>query len=164
MRQHLFLHYGWFLQNLEKGCIRTNMHTTVHIQSSGFIALQKSCIFYNQYNCSVVDFFKVFLLTSMPSCASLFSLYPYFQHVADSIVRRECWQSRELFTAPIGVGNLIAGSSLTHFNLPNKHQVCLIHFQSASNTQRDEIGRCLLLHHCTLFTVSSLLEVRKRMK
>jgi hypothetical protein len=38
-----------------------------------------------------------------------------------SIVRRECWQSRELFTAPIGVGNLIAGSSLAHFNLPNKH-------------------------------------------
>ena len=29
MRQRLFLHYGWFLQNLEKGCIRTNMHTTV---------------------------------------------------------------------------------------------------------------------------------------
>ena len=31
MRQHLFFHYGWFLQNLEKGCIRTNMHTTVFI-------------------------------------------------------------------------------------------------------------------------------------
>ena len=29
MRQCLFLHYGWFLQNLEKGCIRTNMHTIV---------------------------------------------------------------------------------------------------------------------------------------
>ena len=29
MRQCLFLNYGWFLQNLEKGCIRTNMHTTV---------------------------------------------------------------------------------------------------------------------------------------
>ena len=26
----LFLHYGWFLQNLEKGCTRTNMHTTVY--------------------------------------------------------------------------------------------------------------------------------------
>ena len=25
----LFLYYGWFLQNLEKGSIRTNMHTTV---------------------------------------------------------------------------------------------------------------------------------------
>ena len=23
------MHYGWFLQNLGKGCIRTNMHTTV---------------------------------------------------------------------------------------------------------------------------------------
>ena len=31
MRYHLLLHYGWFLQNLEKGCIRTNMHTTVSI-------------------------------------------------------------------------------------------------------------------------------------
>ena len=29
MRQFLFLYYRWFLQNLEKGCIRTNMHTTV---------------------------------------------------------------------------------------------------------------------------------------
>ena len=26
---HLFLHYGWFLQNLGKDFIRTNMHTTV---------------------------------------------------------------------------------------------------------------------------------------
>ena len=30
MRYHLFLHYGWFLQNLGKDFIRTNMHTTVH--------------------------------------------------------------------------------------------------------------------------------------
>ena len=30
MRQRLFLHYGWFLQNLEEGFIRTNMHTNVH--------------------------------------------------------------------------------------------------------------------------------------
>jgi hypothetical protein len=29
MRQCLFLYYEWFIQNLEKGCIRTNMHTTV---------------------------------------------------------------------------------------------------------------------------------------
>ena len=29
MRQRLFLYYEWFLQNLKKGCIRTNMHTTV---------------------------------------------------------------------------------------------------------------------------------------
>ena len=29
MRYHLFLHYGWFLPNLEKDFIRTNMHTTV---------------------------------------------------------------------------------------------------------------------------------------
>ena len=29
MRYHLFLHNGWFLQNLGKDFIRTNMHTTV---------------------------------------------------------------------------------------------------------------------------------------
>ena len=29
MRYHLFLHYGWFLQNLGKETVRTNMHTTV---------------------------------------------------------------------------------------------------------------------------------------
>ena len=29
MRYHLFLQYGWFLQNLGKDLIRTNMHTTV---------------------------------------------------------------------------------------------------------------------------------------
>ena len=31
MRYHLFLLYGWFLQNLGKDYIRTNMHTTVCI-------------------------------------------------------------------------------------------------------------------------------------
>ena len=29
MRYHLFMQYGWFLQNLGKDYIRTNMHTTV---------------------------------------------------------------------------------------------------------------------------------------
>ena len=29
MRYHLFLQYGWFLQNLGKDFIRTNMHTIV---------------------------------------------------------------------------------------------------------------------------------------
>ena len=29
MRYHLFLQYGWFLQNLEKDFIRTHMNTTV---------------------------------------------------------------------------------------------------------------------------------------
>jgi hypothetical protein len=41
MRQHLFLHYGWFLQNLKKGCIRTNMHTTVHLEID--ICYKKKC-------------------------------------------------------------------------------------------------------------------------
>ena len=45
MRYCLFLHYGWFLQNLEKGCIGTNMHTTVlghsnfHITQLHYLAL-----------------------------------------------------------------------------------------------------------------------------
>ena len=29
MRYHLFLHYGWFFQNLGKETVRTFMHTTV---------------------------------------------------------------------------------------------------------------------------------------
>ena len=29
MRYHFFLHYGWFLQNLKKETVWTNMHTTV---------------------------------------------------------------------------------------------------------------------------------------
>ena len=39
MRQHLFLHYGQFLQNLKKGFIQTNMHTTV---------IHKSTVFFTQ--------------------------------------------------------------------------------------------------------------------
>ena len=31
MRYHFFLNYGWFLQNLRKYFIRTNMHTTVQM-------------------------------------------------------------------------------------------------------------------------------------
>jgi hypothetical protein len=31
MRYHFFLYYGWFLQNLRKDFIRTNMHTTVTV-------------------------------------------------------------------------------------------------------------------------------------
>ena len=37
MRLHLFLHYGWFLQNLENGFIRTNMHTTVAEEGQRFL-------------------------------------------------------------------------------------------------------------------------------
>ena len=29
MRYHLFLHYGWFIQNLEKDFVSTNILTTV---------------------------------------------------------------------------------------------------------------------------------------
>ena len=38
MRYHLFLQYGWFLQNLGKDFTRTNMHTTVAL-----IKLQYDC-------------------------------------------------------------------------------------------------------------------------
>ena len=34
MRFHLFLHYKWFLQNLRKYFIRTNMNTTVPTKAS----------------------------------------------------------------------------------------------------------------------------------
>ena len=44
MRYHLFLQYGWFLQNLGKEAVRTNMHTTVIIAHCAFICFQeKSC-------------------------------------------------------------------------------------------------------------------------
>ena len=42
MRQCLFLYYGWFLQNLERGCIRTNMHTTVRVIIILVIITQRS--------------------------------------------------------------------------------------------------------------------------
>ena len=31
VRKCLFLYNGWFLQNLDTGCIRANMHTTVTV-------------------------------------------------------------------------------------------------------------------------------------
>ena len=34
MRYHFFLYYGWFLQNLRKDFIGTNMHTTVYAQNT----------------------------------------------------------------------------------------------------------------------------------
>ena len=54
MRYHLFLHYGWFLQNLGKDFIRTNMHTTVGSKELGIYELE-SCpifigIFFAQFN------------------------------------------------------------------------------------------------------------------
>ena len=35
MRYFLFLHCGWFLQNLEKDFIRTNMHAAVYGDKKG---------------------------------------------------------------------------------------------------------------------------------
>ena len=35
MRDHFFLHYGWFFQNLRKEAVRTLMHTTVYVDKLG---------------------------------------------------------------------------------------------------------------------------------
>ena len=48
MRYHLFLQYGWFLQNLGKYFIRTNMHTTVAL-------LINSCNLWNEIWNSMSD-------------------------------------------------------------------------------------------------------------
>ena len=53
----LFLYYGWFLQNLEKGCIQTNMHTTVSMK-----------VFYKDikiYSNRQFDFFKIYIRISL---------------------------------------------------------------------------------------------------
>ena len=39
LRYHLFLHYGWFHQNLEKDFISTNMHTTLTAISMGELGI-----------------------------------------------------------------------------------------------------------------------------
>ena len=40
MRYHLLLHYGWFVQNLGKDFIRTNMHTTVASSFLGSVIIK----------------------------------------------------------------------------------------------------------------------------
>ena len=57
MRYHLFLHYGWFLHNLGKDFIRTNMHTTALIEPwlsrtiyKTKAALEKSRVQYHQFD------------------------------------------------------------------------------------------------------------------
>ena len=47
MRYHLFLQYGWFLQNLGKDFIRTNMHTTVIIWRKVFRQHLDDFLFWN---------------------------------------------------------------------------------------------------------------------
>ena len=41
MRCHFFLHYAWFLQNLGKETVRTNMHTTVKRSKREFCQFSK---------------------------------------------------------------------------------------------------------------------------
>ena len=38
------MYYGWFLKNLEKGCIRTNMHTTVYWNYKNFYSIDLTCV------------------------------------------------------------------------------------------------------------------------
>ena len=60
MRHYLFLHYGWFLQNLLRGFIGTNMHTTVSYE---LCLLQKFFLEQSNYfgilHCYQVNFFTV---------------------------------------------------------------------------------------------------------
>ena len=45
MSYHLFLHHGWFVQNLGEDTIPTNMHTTVTLDSiHGRVRLQRNYI------------------------------------------------------------------------------------------------------------------------
>ena len=44
MRYHLFLHYGWFLLNLEKDFKRTNIHMTL-IDNYNLISLLTTCCY-----------------------------------------------------------------------------------------------------------------------
>ena len=51
MRYHFFLHYGWFLQNLGKEAVQTNMHTTVHTSKTN-----------KSYKCEVRHLFQCCIL------------------------------------------------------------------------------------------------------
>ena len=46
MRYHLYLRYGWFLQNLEKDYIPTKMHTTVDSSVKNFWEVMQSIQYY----------------------------------------------------------------------------------------------------------------------
>ena len=41
MRDHFFLHYGWFFQNLRKEAVRTFMHTTVVQNLFGYSSIKR---------------------------------------------------------------------------------------------------------------------------
>ena len=56
MRYHLYLHYGWFLQNLGKDFIQTNMHTTVCIPTHVLVILLPSLLSFTN-----VEFSKMIL-------------------------------------------------------------------------------------------------------
>ena len=57
MRYHFFLHYGWFLQNLEKDFIPTLLHTTV-------VCIQIENFFFNLLQLKDGGFFFVIYITS----------------------------------------------------------------------------------------------------
>ena len=49
MRYHFFVHHEWFLQNLEKEAVRTNMHTTVYAK------LMTGSFFYLLYTVNYIE-------------------------------------------------------------------------------------------------------------
>ena len=74
MRYHSFLHYGWFLQNLGKDFIPTNMHTTV---SRGKL--------FKQLSLNNVTYLHIMFCSSQIPCSSTYiicqiSCSPFFMY------------------------------------------------------------------------------------
>ena len=85
MRYHLFLQYGWFLQNLGKDFIRTNMHTTVcaftkmlfsqwflthysYFENIGIQISQKQCLLTNKSQPSNISCKFCYHFTCLKQC------------------------------------------------------------------------------------------------
>ena len=66
MRYHFFLRYGWFLQNLEKEAVRTNMHTTVctSLKKSFIIQTYIAIYIMGLGRCRLLLFFQVAKFTN----------------------------------------------------------------------------------------------------
>ena len=70
MRYHFFLYYEWFLQNLRKDFIRTNMHTTVRNWLFRFkFQNQKICIYYSKQ--------KQYTIYLIENCFTLRTMYAF---------------------------------------------------------------------------------------
>ena len=65
MKSRLFLQYGWFLQNLGKDFIRTNMHMTVSESEHVILDVVRNCLlncFYDFENTRVTAKFVIKVL------------------------------------------------------------------------------------------------------